>query len=92
MSAFSSTINLSTQILPQMYASTPEKSVVNDLPVYSELHAPPLVKSFTFRLNACFYARLITRALCERQSEGAIVRRWMYRGALAEGIDLNKPL
>ena len=75
-----------------MTATTPEKSVVNDLPVYSELHAPPLVKSFTFRLNACFYARLITRALCERQSEGAIVRRWMYRGALAEGIDLNKPL
>ena len=55
-------------------------------------HLIPLVKVKTIRLTAPMYARLAVRALCEGKSEGAIVRRWLVKGALAEGIELNKPL
>ena len=71
--------------------ATTSDSGVGDLPEYND-HALPLCRQITVRINAPMYARLLTRALTSRSSEGAIIRRWLWRGALAEGIDLNKPL
>ncbi|QNI55194.1 hypothetical protein SynBIOSE41_02703 [Synechococcus sp. BIOS-E4-1] len=59
---------------------------------YEEKHLPPLVRQITVRCGASAYAKLLTRALCERCSEGRIIRLWLWRGALAEGINLHEPL
>ena len=78
-----------------MTNSTSEVSVgSNDeqLAEYSELHLPPLVRTASFKMTLPCYARLVTRALCENSSEGRIIRRWLWRGAQQEGIDLNEPL
>ena len=75
-----------------MTTSTSQKDVGGDLQPYDEINQPPLVKMFSVRLPAPTYARLVTRALCERNSEGSVLRRWLWRGAMAEGIDLLKPL
>lgn len=71
--------------------ATTSDSGVGDLPEYDDF-ALPLRRQLSVRISAPMYARLVTRALTSRSSEGAIVRRWLWRGALAEGIDLNKPL
>jgi hypothetical protein len=62
-----------------------------ELPHYSDIDLP-LVKHMTVRLPAPFYARIVLAALTSKNSEGHIIRRWLWRGALAEGIDLKKPL
>ena len=59
---------------------------------YDERHLPPLIKHTSIRMTAPMYARLITRALVERSSEGFILRRWLWKGALAEGINIHEPL
>ena len=71
--------------------ATTSSSGVGDLPEYNDL-ALPLRRQLSVRISAPMYARLVTRALTSKSSEGAIIRRWLWRGALAEGIDLNKPL
>ena len=71
--------------------ATTSDSGVGDLPEYNDI-ALPLCRQLSVRISAPMYARLVTRALTSKSSEGAIIRRWLWRGALAEGIDLNKPL
>ena len=73
-----------------MTASTSKKDV-GDLPEYNDV-ALPLRKHMTVRVSLPMYARIVTRALVERQSEGAILRRLLWRGGIAEGMDLHKPL
>ena len=73
-----------------MTATTPDAGVA-DLPEYNDIDLP-LVKVTTVRLPAPFYAHLVIRALTSKSSEGAVIRRWLWRGALAEGIDLRRPL
>lgn len=65
---------------------------MDEPPAYSETTMPPLVKQTTVRITAPAYARVLSRSLVERVSEGQVMRRWLWRGALAEGIDLNSPL
>jgi len=55
-------------------------------------YSAPLIRQLSVRVDAPTYARVLTRALCERSSEGKIIRRWLWKGALAEGIDIRKPL
>lgn len=45
----------------------------------------PLLKHLHVRLSKPAYASLVTRSLAERRTEAEIARRWMRRGALAEG-------
>jgi hypothetical protein len=65
--------------------NTPADGV--DLPRFDD-YAAPLVKPFTVRLTATQYAHLACRGLCEGNGEGAVLRRWLVKGAAAEGIDL----
>ena len=73
-----------------MTATTPDVGVA-DLPEYNDVDLP-LAKHMTARVPAPFYARIVVRALTSKSSEGAVIRRWLWRGALAEGIDLRRPL
>ena len=69
-----------------MTASPP--TAVEPLEEYDD-KLTPLAKQLTIRMSAVAYANLVTRSLCESKTEGAIVRRWLWRGALAEGHDLQ---
>lgn len=62
-----------------------------ELPDFSD-YSQPLVRTISVRLTAPMYARLICRSLTSKESEGSIIRRWLWRGAGVEGIDLMKPL
>ena len=49
----------------------------------------PLVKHMTVRLSGPSYAAIVTRALAEGRPEAEVARRWMRRGALAEGCSFD---
>ena len=73
-------------------ADTPPKNTGDgELPEFHD-YALPLVRQITVRIPAPFYARLVCQTLTTKDSETAIIRRWLWRGALVEGIDLMKPL
>jgi hypothetical protein len=63
-------------------------AVGEGLPPFEDYSAP-LVKSLGFRCSAPMYAGIAIRALCEGTGEGTVIRRWLTRGAAAEGIDLK---
>ena len=69
-----------------------DRGAGNDEKQYDERHMPPLIKHTSIRMTAPMFARLTVRALVERNSEGFILRRWLTKGAAAEGIDLHEPL
>ena len=49
----------------------------------------PLIKHLHVRLSAPSYATLVTQSLIERRSEAEVARRWMRRGARAEGHNFD---
>lgn len=63
-------------------------AVDRELPPFDETSAP-LIRHQSFRCTAVQYAHIVARALAEGKGEGAILRRWITRGAAAEGIDIN---
>lgn len=63
-------------------------AVGEGLPPFDD-YAAPLVKHLGFRCSATQYAHIACRALCEKTAEGSIIRRWITRGAAAEGIDIS---
>ena len=49
----------------------------------------PLVKHLHIRVSGPSYAAIVTRALAEGRPEAEVARRWMRRGALAEGCSFD---
>ena len=70
--------------------ATTRNGVGADLPDYDDL-AVPLVKQTSLRIPATAYALLKIHSLTENKSEGHILRRWLWRGAMAEGVNLQRP-
>ncbi|QNI56435.1 hypothetical protein SynBIOSE41_03970 [Synechococcus sp. BIOS-E4-1] len=61
---------------------TPESSDRKDI-------AFPHVATLTMRLSKGIRAGIVTRALTEKRSESAVVRRWLRLGAAMEGVDIS---
>jgi len=56
---------------------------------FSDPYGVPLVKHLNVRISGPSYAAVVTRALAEQRTEAEIARRWMRRGAAAEGVSFD---
>jgi hypothetical protein len=69
---------------------TAEAQAVDDKSQYGDPLCNPLERSMTIRISIPTYAAITMRALCEGVGESTVVRRWMRRGALQEGINIDR--
>ena len=58
--------------------------------VMTDPRGVPLTRQLTIRMSQAMYASIVTRSLIEQAPEAEIARRWIRRGALAEGINTDE--